>query len=139
MPAVYSFNTVVQPGECQADGIGFIALIASPAIANEEVLSVEWRGTNRHLYNSWTGTQTSLNGIINNNTYTVTVTNQQGGVVYQETISIDEQGQQPLIEVSNASHVSNCNGNDGQFQLSISEGKRTTLSLIYLFSNRNAI
>ena len=123
VPRQYSFEGTSSDIDCRENALGEIQLIATPSILASDELIVEWRGDSLHFFDTWANGQGRLDQINNPGTYTVSISTQEGCVLYTESFTIEDvTGEQLRVEIDQVIPSTVCNEDQGRIDLSISNG-----------------
>ena len=123
VPRQYSFDGTSSDMDCRINALGEIQLNATPSISASDTLIVEWSGDSLHFFDTWANGQGRLDQLDNPGTYTVSISTQEGCVLYSESFIIDDlTGEQLKVEIDQVVSSTTCNEDQGRIDLSVSNG-----------------
>ena len=119
----YNFTSTTTAIDCRQNTLGAIQLTTDTAVSTDTKLIVEWFGDTLHYFDTWDNGKGLLDQINNPGTYTVSVTNETGCVLYTSSFDINDiSGQSLQVEVAQEISSTRCNQNEGRIDLAISNG-----------------
>lgn len=120
---LYSFSGEKQDIDCRNGTQGEIRLSSQPSIHSSDVLIIEWRSDAHHSFGTWSNGSNILTDITNPGTYTVSITTQEGCLLYNQNFEIEDlTGNQLSVEIVQEISSNACNENNGRIDLAISNG-----------------
>ena len=123
VPTQYVFEGSTASIDCRTNTLGEIQLVATPAVLANEVLLLEWRGDTVHFFDTWSNGQGRLGQLTNPGTYTVSISSQQGCVLYSESFVVEDlTGDQLRVEVAAEISSTSCNEDNGRIDLDVTNG-----------------
>ena len=120
---LYSFSGEKQDIDCRNGTQGEIRLSSQPSVHSSDVLIIEWRSDAHHSFGTWSNGNNILTDITNPGTYTVSISTQEGCLLYNQNFEIEDlTGNQLSVEIVQEISSNACNENNGRIDLAISNG-----------------
>lgn len=119
----YSFVSSTTNIDCLKGTLGNIQLILSQTLTGTQTLRLEWKGDTVHYFDTWANGNGLLKDLNNPGTYTVTVTNSNGCLVYAESFKIEDVSKGKLtVVIAQQKATTACGSANGAIQLEVNGG-----------------